>query len=259
MKICNVPRGTFFQILHTIFQAADIKPLIAELGVLRGENAQKMYQAMSPAQLVLIDSWSAKLMSDYSPFAELPPWVYPMNKFDFYFGGSINEQKTFDALLAQCQARFANVPNVTIINADTIKAIPQIKPQTGVDQFDVIYVDSNHQYEYVLRDLLSYEPLVKPDGVFILKNCCHSTDSIKQNVGMLEAATNFIKRTDFVPVAVTHTDWTEVVLARRGRFMETAFDQFLSGSNVAYVDVPHQLLSAMRVIDSHERKNISFV
>lgn len=258
MKICNVPRGAFSQVLGTIYQASKVSPDVAELGVLRGENAMKMYQAMNPGRMVLIDSWSAKLMSDYSPFPELPPWVYPMNKFDFYFGGSITEQKTFDALLEQCKARFAGIPNVTIINSDTIKAIPQIQPLTGVEKFDVVYVDSNHQYEYVLRDLLSYEPLVKKDGVFILKNCCHSTDSMKQNVGMLEAATNFIKRTDFLPIAMTHQDWTEVVLARRGRFIERAFDEVLKNSNIAYVEIPHQLLPAMRIIDGLERKNISF-
>lgn len=259
MKICNFPRGSFFGILGTIFKSEDVKPEIAELGVLRGENALKMYEALAPKHMVLIDSWNAKLMKDYSPFQELPPWVSPMEKFAFYFGGSLKEQKTFDALLEQCQARFAGLPNVTLINADTIDAIKLIKPRSGVEKFDVVYVDSNHQYEYVLRDLLSYNELVKQDGVFIIKNCCHSADSMKQNVGTLEATCNFIKRTDFVPIAVTHQDWTEVMLARRGSFMDKAVDRLLANSNVSYVEVPPQLLPSMRIVDCFEKKNISFV
>lgn len=259
MKVCEVPRGAFFQVLGAIYRAAKIEPEIAELGVLRGENAMKMYQAMAPKKLVLIDSWSAKSMRDYSPFPELPPWVYPMGKFDFYFGGPLDQQKTFDVLLEQCKARFANVPNVTLINAETIAAIPQIKPMTGVDKFDLIYVDSNHQYEYVLRDLLSYADLVKYGGGFILKNCCQSVDSMKQNVGTLEAVCNFIKRTDFIPLALTHGDWNEVLIARRGSFLDKAVDQFLSNSNVSYVEIPSQLLPAMRVVDCNEKKNVSFV
>ena len=259
MKVCKLARGGFFGILGTIFRSAKISPEVAELGVLRGENALKMHEAMAPRHLVLIDSWNAKLMSDYSPFPELPPWVWPMEKFDFYFGGSLQDQQTFHRLFEQCSARFAGIPNVTIINADTIKAIPLIKPRSGVEQFDVLYVDSNHQYEYVLRDLLSYDALVKKDGVILLKNCCHSVDGIKQNIGALEAVCSFVKRTDFVPVAMTHQDWTEVMLARRGSFMEAAVHQLLAHSNVSYVEVPPQLLGAMRVVDCFETKNISFV
>jgi len=259
MKVCNIPRGSFFGILGTIFRSMEVQPEVAELGVLRGENALKMYEAMAPKHLVLIDSWNAKSMRDYSPFPTLPPWVVPMEKFAFYFGGSLEDQKTFDRLYAECQTRFAGKPNVTMINAETVDAIPRIKSLTGVEKFDVVYVDSNHQYEYVLRDLLSYNEVVKENGVFLLKNCCHSADSIKQNVGALEAVGSFMKRTDFVPVALTHTDWTEVMLARRGSFMEKAIHQLLSNSNVAYVEIPPQLLPAMRVVDCFERKNISFV
>lgn len=259
MKVCEFPRGTFFQILGAIYKAAEIQPDIAELGVLRGENAMKMYQAMAPRKLVLIDSWSAKSMRDYSPFEVLPPWVSPMSKFDFYFGGSLTEQKTFDALLAQCKARFANVPNVTLINANTMDAVAKIKTEAGVDLLDVIYVDSNHQYEYVLRDLLTYAEVLKPAGCFILKNACHSADSMKQNVGTLEAVCNFIKRTDFTPIALTNGDWNELIIARRGSFLDEAVNQFLASSNASYVDVPPQLLPAMRVVECNERKNVSFV
>ena len=92
-----------------------------------------------------------------------------------------------------------------------------------------------------------------------MKNCCHSADSIKQNVGALEATCSFVKRSNFIPIAVTHQDWTEVLLARRGSFMETAVHSLLSNSNVSYVEVPPQLLGSMRVVDCFEKKNISFV
>lgn len=259
MKVCEFPRGSFFQILGALYRATGVSPEIAELGVLRGENAMKMYQAMAPKHLVLIDSWSAKSMRDYSPFPVLPPWVSPMSKFDFYFGGSLMEQKTFDALLAQCQARFANVPNVTLINADTMEAIKQVKAASGVDKFDLIYVDSNHQYEYVLRDLLTYADILKPAGGFILKNACHSVDSMKQNTGSLEAVCNFIKRTDFTPIALTNGDWNELLIARRGSFLDVGVNDFIANSNVSYVDVPSQLLAAMHVVECNNKKNVSFV
>jgi hypothetical protein len=259
MKVCILDRGAFFGILGTIFRSAEIQPEIAELGVLRGENAMKMYQAMAPKHMVLIDSWNAKSLREYSPFPELPPWIWPMNKFDFYFGGPIGEQQTWDKLYEQCKVRFAKTSNVTFINQDTVEAIKNITALSGVEKFDVIYIDSNHQYEYVLRDLMLYNSMVKPDGVFLLKNCCHSVDSLKQNVGTLEAVCNFVKRTDFVPVALTHQDWTEVMLARRGSFMEQAVDRLLSHSNVSYVEVPPQLLPAMKIVDCFEKKNISFI
>lgn len=258
MKICEAHRGVFYQLMSVVFQAFKIKPTIAELGVLRGENAMAMYQAMSPEHMVLIDSWSPDANAAYSPFQNLPPWVSPIDTFAYYYGGPMDEQSTWDRLYEECVNRFSEIDNVSIIRAGTIDAIDHIKPGTGISQFDLIYIDANHQYEYILRDLMYYQNLLGPEGAMLLNDCCFSQAGTMQNLGVLEALGNFIKRSDFIPVAMTNTDFSDVILVRKGSKMETAIDFTLRNSDVGYVEVPHQLITAARVVNGPKRTNISF-
>lgn len=259
MKICNVDRNIFYIILGAAFKAMKVLPDIAELGVLRGDNAMALYEKISPKHMFLIDSWSKSITEKYSPFEQLPKWVSPVESFGDYFGGPMDQQSTFDMLHKHCVDKFATFTNVTIIRQETIAAIPEIRKLSGVEMLDFVYVDANHQYEYVLRDLLYYEELVKEDGVLMLNDCCHSPSGMRQNLGVLEAVTNFIKRTDFIPVAMTHTDWSDVILVRRNSNINRLIHELILDSNISYVEVPHQLISAAKVVAGARRVNISFV
>ena len=61
MKVCNVDRAIFYQVLNAAFQARQVHPRVIELGVLRGDNALKLKAILAPSHLVLVDSWSATL------------------------------------------------------------------------------------------------------------------------------------------------------------------------------------------------------
>lgn len=50
--------------------------------------------------------------------------------------------------------------NYTLIRKTSDDAFAELADQ----QFDVIYIDGNHAYEYVKRDILNYQTLVKPRG-----------------------------------------------------------------------------------------------
>jgi predicted O-methyltransferase YrrM len=53
------------------------------------------------------------------------------------------------------------------------------------DSLDLVFIDGNHEYEYVLRDLVNYWPLVKKGGI-ICGDDFHSRMTL-QNDGALEA------------------------------------------------------------------------
>lgn len=258
MKVCTTYRETFYHVLNAVFTAYGKQPTVAELGVLKGENALRLYDALSPAQMVLIDSWSTAANDVYSPFDQLPPWVEPVDTYAYYYGGSLHDQATFDALHQQCLDRFADKDNVTVIPADTISAIDAIKPRTGIDKFDVIYIDASHQYEFILRDLMYYQELVTDDGFILLNDCCHSVNGTKQNLGVLEALSSFMKRSDFIPLAMTNTDWSDVILVRKSSVMVQLVDIALTNSDIPFVEIPHQLISAAKVVYGKQRINISF-
>lgn len=258
MKVCMTHRETFYHVLKAVFDACNKKPVIAELGVLRGQNALNLYNALSPEQMVLIDSWSPSATEAYSPFDQLPPWVDPVDSYDYYYGGSLYDMATWDNLYEECQGKFADKHNVTLIRAETIDAIPEIQPRTGIEKFDLIYIDANHQYEYILRDMMYYQDLLADDGFMLLNDCCHSLQGTKQNLGVLEALSSFLKRSDFVPVAVTNTDWSDVILVKKNSMMLQLVDIAITNSDIPFVEIPHQLMSAARVVYGAQRTNISF-
>lgn len=258
MKVCITYRETFYHLLKAVFDACNKQPVIAELGVLRGDNALKLYNALNPQQMVLIDSWSPVASTTYSPFDQLPPWVEPVDKYAYYYGGSMSEMATYDRLFEECQSKFVGTDNVTLIRSDTIAAIEQIKPEIGIEKFDLVYIDANHQYEYILRDLMYYQDLVADDGFIVLNDCCHSQQGTQQNLGVLEAMSSFLKRSDFIPVAVTNSDWSDVILVRKHSVMVQLVDVALTNSDIPFVEIPHQLLPAARVVYGKQRINLSF-
>ena len=258
MKVCNVDHAIFYQVLNAAFQARQVHPRVIELGVLRGDNALKLKAILAPSHLVLVDSWSATLCETYSAFDTLPAWVKPLESFADYFGGPLHDQRTFDQLHQACVAKFQGMPDVTILRSGTSEALMEIRRLSGPEPFDLIYVDANHQYEFVLRDLMLYQELAGPESVLMLNDCCFSPAGTQQNLGVLEAVGSFIKRTDFTPVALTNNDWSDAILVRKGSHMERLIDRLLVDSNVAFVDIPPQLLAAARVLQGSQAANLSF-
>jgi len=247
-------------VLAQAFTTLKITPSIVELGVLRGGNASAMLAALKPKKMVLIDSWSSDAMlGAFHPFDKSPPWIAPINILEKYYGGSLNEQDTFDRIYHECVARFADNKNVEIIRDDTVEILEKFKSAGRNEDFNIVYVDANHRYEYVLRELLCWKDSVAANGVLVLNDCCHSAGAVELNFGVLPALTEFIKRTDFIPVLMTNTDWADVVLVRKHSPIEKLIDQVATNSNMAFVDIPHQLLGAAKIVSGSLRRNVSFV
>jgi|694.fasta_scaffold06561_17 hypothetical protein len=259
MKVVQLGRNDLYVVLSMTYKAMAIAPKVIELGVLRGDNALVLHRTLSPSLMVLIDAWSAEAATQgYCPFDELPAWVNPVDTYDYYFGGSVREQRTYDAIHDECVSKFKDLANVVFLRYATIDALAHIKPNTGANHFDLVYVDANHQYEYVLRDLMRYQEIVAENGCIMLNDCCHSSAGTLQNLGVLEAVSSFLKRSDFRPVALTNTDWSDLILVRKGSAIGQLLDYTIANSDIAYVEIPDQLLPAGRIIDGKQRKNISF-
>lgn len=261
MKVCNANRQTLYRAAAAAFETLRVQPVAVELGVLRGENAQALNQALAPSKMFLVDAWSSQsLMENYSPFARLPSWVTPVTNFGHYFGGPMDEQATFDRLYEDCASRFRDQPHVQLVKGDTVDEFERVRGLLGGDaSIDFLYLDANHQYEFVFRELMEYSRLCKPESLIMLNDCCHSAGGLRQNLGVLEAVARFIKIGDYRPVALTATDYSDVVLARTGSRIGQVLGQIIERSAISYVELPHQLLAAARVVYSGEgRVNISF-
>ena len=73
--------------------------------------------------------------------------------------------------------------NVTLIEGDSLKVVPALS-QT----FDIVFIDGNHAYEYVLADALNSWRLLAPDG-FCVFHDYHCVEETTRAVGDFSART----------------------------------------------------------------------
>lgn len=108
-----------------------------EIGVWRGENAEKILQNLSIKKLYLIDPYDA-----YKSYI-LPP----------------TKDLTKDEEIAQEKlAKFKDkIRFIKLKASDAVHLIP--------DELDFVYIDGNHTYEYVKQDIENYWPKIKKGGV----------------------------------------------------------------------------------------------
>jgi hypothetical protein len=245
MKVIMGDRTLIYKLLSAAYRSVGISPAIAEIGVLDGLNAKRIDDILEPRYLTLIDAWSAFPIINGSIPNAGRPWIEPLSAYSNYYGGALDDQVTYDRLYESALEKFKGRSNVEFIRADRLEALSQLR--RSAQQFDMIYVDANHQYEAVFDDLMFYEGVLAEDGFFQLNDCCHSDSGIRQNLGVLEATVKFCKMKQYEPILLANTDWTDVLIARRTNAYTSVIDKVIMSNSVQFVEIPSQLLGALNV------------
>ena len=105
----------------------------AEIGVWNGDFSQAILEVTEPEELVLIDPWE---LIAQTPRSEQTHRRHCDRDFMFRMGKSVAD-------------RYAGLPNVTIrkgFSQDVLASYPD-------NYFDWVYIDGNHLYEFVKRDV----------------------------------------------------------------------------------------------------------
>lgn len=258
MKIIQGDRALLYRIVAALFKSIDLQPTIAELGVLRGDNALQLYGLLQPRHMYLIDAWSTAPFDAYMATNAMRDWVDNISVFEAYYDGPVNSPETFDRIYQAAVRKFHGITNVSILRRPTEEALGYIRQVEPALEFDFVYVDANHEFEKVLDDLMLYTGALSGRGLIQLNDCCFSTAGVRQNLGVLEAVTKFCKLKSFVPIAMANADWTDVLLCRSGSELLPLFDQLVRSNDIAYVELPPQLLGSARVVYGR-RANLSFL
>ena len=260
MKILNCDRATVIQLCNVTFDAHEIQPRIAELGVLKGVNAESLYRILKPEHMYLVDSWNSKTTMQIQQNNAHREWVLGPEASEFYYGGALDQQTTFDELLKETRIRFKHESNVTIKVAETWDGINWLASQEGQNKLNYVYLDAAHEFEAVYDDLVCIEKLLGEQSLLQLNDCCYSEAGLRSNHGVLEAVTRFIKGSNFIPVCLTNTDYSDLLLCRdNSPFLET-LHTFIEQSNLTYFELPGQFLSAMKVkINAKGKTCMSFI
>ena len=117
----------------------------AEIGVSHGVFAYHVLLQENPSKLYLIDPWEYGLQKD----VELNPTKKKQDVRDIQY------QRVYDFF-----EPFENVEIVRLKSEEAVDMFPD-------DYFDYVYIDGEHSYEAVTRDLSNYFPKIKVGGYII--------------------------------------------------------------------------------------------
>jgi hypothetical protein len=122
------------------FSSSINRPLIGvEVGAHLGNHCQRILNNLNIKKITLIDPWTV-----YEGDAE-----YFLN------------QKFQDECYQTVLKRFKNDNRVEILKSTSLDASRKFTNQS----LDFVYIDGNHEYEYVIEDLKSWYPKVKYRGI----------------------------------------------------------------------------------------------
>jgi hypothetical protein len=208
------------KIINMFFVVSDRNVLIeylakggigAELGVFKGENAEFILKTVNPKELHLVDQWRWSF-DENNPFADIPKHLSEVEKINKdYIGENINGTLQNYSILVR--EKFKDNSNVFIYRKKTSEVVKNFND----NYFDFIYIDANHNYEFVMRDLLEWSPKLKKGGIIILNDFDESSEGQKQNLGTIGAVTSFMKRTGkdsfFQYIALTSEPFSDVAIS----------------------------------------------
>jgi hypothetical protein len=216
----------------------------AEIGVAQGDFAAVLLEKAKPSKLHLIDPWS-HLESDLLGGAAL---------LDGAKGGNglapPPENAEGDKQFAAIRARFAAEPRVALHRHYSYRVVPTFADR----QFDFVYIDGNHTYEFVLRDLRDCAAKVKEDGLILGHDFFEDAFAAEQNYAVIDAVNAFVKRSGWMFVALTWEPFSSYVLARKITGFAERFVRNLLESPVPLIELP--AATAFRYADrSFKRKD----
>jgi hypothetical protein len=149
-------------------------PVSLEIGVHRGDFSKKLFSNLIPQKFVLVDPWRV-----FEEIIYKKSWYGNTEKFG---------QKKQDQYFEEIKSHFKN---------EILNNIVEIHRTTSDEffinnkyKFDLIYIDGNHLYDFVKRDISNSLNLINNEGIIVL-------DDYKMkgwwNDGVTKAIDHFIK------------------------------------------------------------------
>lgn len=119
-----------------------------EIGVWRGKFSKKLL-SRQPKMLHLVDPWKF--------FPEYGDRVYGRGQQDQ------NNQERMDKIYQSVNDKYGALENVELHRGTS----EEIAPTFANDYFDFVYIDANHDYEFVKQDLALFFPKTKSGGYIV--------------------------------------------------------------------------------------------
>lgn len=143
-----------------------------EIGTDRGGYARDICERFPEVALITIDPWLA-----------------------YTEGTDVKEQAEVDALYEEAEKTLAPYKNCKILRMTSAEAVEYFEPNS----IDFVFIDGNHEYTYVMEDIINWTKIVKPGGIV----CGHDyvSDPVRK-YGVIEAVNDYVKENNIDPLYV---------------------------------------------------------
>ena len=156
----------------------------AEVGVWEGDMSSKLLQQVRPKKLLLVD-----------------PWAFdPRFAGSLFGGGSAKSQVDMDTVCQKVRKRFAAEISQGVVSVHRCSSA-ECAGSVAAEALDWFYIDGNHTYEFVLEDLRSWYPKVRPGGLVVGDD--YDRPDAWWDDGVTRAVMEFVK-TEAVMVEAIH-------------------------------------------------------
>lgn len=149
---------------------------IAEIGVFFGTNARRMFKNLNVEKMFLID-----------PFQKYPAYQKEKNVVRFL-------PSSFKPALIVLKRYVHRVVPLQMTSEDAIDFVP--------NDLDMVYIDGNHAYDYVKKDIELYYPKVKAGGII----GGHDIDGNSNGEDVRRAVFEFAEKNNLF-VHISKPDW----------------------------------------------------
>ena len=161
------------------------KAKVAEIGVFKGRFSTKILRTTSPAYLALVDLWDADVEGGYIPHVE--------NR----------DSAGMDRIMAKVKRKMRlRFPR------HRIEFFRQFSHEAAANfpdrEFDWIYVDADHSYDGVMKDLVAWDAKVADDGIILGHDFTNQASALAKDFGVVEAATEFAAERGYTLFAMTN-------------------------------------------------------
>lgn len=214
----------------------------AEIGVAEGNFSAAILETVEPRELHLIDPWS-----HLERGGDLLEGQNVLSDADEAGAGGAGPDAPprnlqGDDLYANVAARFEGDARVRLHRQYSYKAAAGFED----GMFDFVYLDGNHNYEFVLRDLEDFGAKLKPGGLLFGHDFFENAFAREEHYGVVEAVGTFLKRSDFRFLMLTWEPFSTFCLARRldgyaGEFLRNVFE-----GEAQMIEVPDSLTANYR-------------
>lgn len=109
-----------------------------EVGTDHGGYARDICSRFPEVKLYTIDPWTA-----------------------YTEGDEVKSQAEVDQIYEEAKALLAPFPNCEIIRKTSMEAVKDFAPES----IDFVFIDGNHEYEYVLEDITEWSKIVRSGGI----------------------------------------------------------------------------------------------